>query len=50
MGVHTGTATITAGLEYVDVPHGFATTPDIDSIYVTPLGDLLGYRRKLRLN
>lgn len=37
-----GTATITAGNEYVDVTHGLGFIPDLDKMYVRPKDDLGG--------
>ncbi|RLI00646.1 hypothetical protein DRO31_08325 [Candidatus Bathyarchaeota archaeon] len=39
---NSGTATISAGNTYVDVPHGLAAAPDISKVRVTPRDDLGG--------
>jgi hypothetical protein len=40
--VTSGSATVTAGTTYVDVPHGVEGTPDINKIKPTPQDDLGG--------
>lgn len=38
----SGSATITGGNSYVDIPHALGYTPDVNDIYVTPQDDLGG--------
>lgn len=39
-----GAATVLAGATFVDVAHGMAYTPDLNSVRVSPIGDTLGGR------